>query len=205
MRLADLMWEGEEVFVVGGGASLRGFDFSRLKRAKTIAVNRAYERLPSAVLCSMDLAFWKTHGKNADALCAGPRVHVRVGAEKLPAFGPTHVVPCCADLRLPNPHLKPDWGTSLGSGLGCGGNSGFAAINLAHVLGARRIYLLGFDGTPGHWHDGYDQPPQGAVAYARMDASLRAIPTRVARTIANLNLNSEHKMFEHLDVGEVLT
>jgi hypothetical protein len=39
-----------------------------------------------------------------------------------------------------------------------GGNSGFQAINLAVLMGARRIVLTGYDMKPGadgrkHWHD----------------------------------------------------
>lgn len=46
-----------------------------------------------------------------------------------------------------------------------GGNSGYQAINLAYIWGARRIILLGFDmqhtGGKGHWHE--DHPGKKGV------------------------------------------
>ena len=40
-----------------------------------------------------------------------------------------------------------------------GNNSGFAALNVGYHLGAKKMYLLGYDmhssGTNTHWHDGY--------------------------------------------------
>jgi hypothetical protein len=43
------------------------------------------------------------------------------------------------------------------------GNSGFEAINLAYLTGARRVLLVGFDMKPGpsgerHWHDDHPAP-----------------------------------------------
>jgi acetyl-CoA acetyltransferase len=50
-----------------------------------------------------------------------------------------------------------DAGLSVGYGtINHGGNSGYQAINLAYMLGAARIVLLGFDmqatGGKTHWH-----------------------------------------------------
>ncbi|HCZ48509.1 MAG TPA: hypothetical protein DCZ11_05850, partial [Gammaproteobacteria bacterium] len=33
-----------------------------------------------------------------------------------------------------------------------GGNSGYQALNLAVLLGAERVILLGYDMHGGHWH-----------------------------------------------------
>ena len=50
-----------------------------------------------------------------------------------------------------------------------GNNSGYAAINLAYHLGAKRIILLGYDmgndGKRGHHHDGYPVPVTGDNIY----------------------------------------
>ena len=50
-----------------------------------------------------------------------------------------------------------------------GFNSGYAAINLAYHLGAKKIILLGFDmandGTQTHFHDGYPTRPAGDRIY----------------------------------------
>lgn len=218
--LSDGMWRGERVFVVGGGPSLRGFDWERLRGERCIAVNRAYEDLPRAVLLSMCLGFWKEHGgyvakERARQVRAfsSPHVsvHVRVGDEKLPAFGPSHIVPCCADLSRPNPHLEACWGTSLSTGLGCGGNSGFAAVNLADVLGAKTIYLLGFDMRPHpvtgrtcNYHDGYDQPPQDGVVYHRMRLAFDDVRTDIRARVVNLNCQSALRVFPYENPDKVI-
>ena len=50
-----------------------------------------------------------------------------------------------------------------------GNNSGYAAINLAYHLGAKRIILLGYDmrndGKKSHYHDGYPVPITGDNIY----------------------------------------
>ena len=44
-----------------------------------------------------------------------------------------------------------------------GRNSGFQALNMAVLAGAKRILLLGFDGRPGHFHGGHPRPTPNAV------------------------------------------
>jgi hypothetical protein len=45
-----------------------------------------------------------------------------------------------------------------------GGNSGYQAINLAYLWGAKRIILLGFDAKPvGDKHHWFGQHPEGLV------------------------------------------
>jgi len=40
------IWKGRRCFIVGGGTSLKGFDFSQLRGELVIAVNRAMEYVP---------------------------------------------------------------------------------------------------------------------------------------------------------------
>lgn len=224
MTLKTGQWKGERVFIVGGGPSLAGFDWSRLDGERVIAVNRAYEVLPRAIICSMDLTFWRLKGKYIEMLnhCRQsptggvapivPAVHVRVGDEKLPAAGPSQIVPCCADTSQPNPHLTAAWGTSLKTGLGCGGNSGFTAVNLADVLGARTIYLLGFDmrgheGGQAHWHDGYPPPQQKAAVYDRMMSAFEEVRPAIRADVVNLTVGgrpSRMSTFRRINAGFIL-
>lgn len=67
-----------------------------------------------------------------------------VGHDALPGLGPHEVLVRQAGHR--------GISQSFEAGIYTGGNSGFAAIQVAMVLGARKIYLLGFDGAP---------PPRG--------------------------------------------
>ncbi len=95
-----------------------------------------------------------------------------IGKDQLPEYGGT-VVSICARLAYPQkgkPIHVPDWVhlmqrnpvKALGRGhvLGWYGNTGACAINLALNMGARRVFLLGFDMKMGtqrnskpNWHD----------------------------------------------------
>ena len=71
-RVHDGDWSGERCFIVGGGPSLRGFDWGRLRGERVIAVNRAFEQLPFAdISVSLDERWhgWTTRGDLGD----GPR------------------------------------------------------------------------------------------------------------------------------------
>jgi hypothetical protein len=45
----DGEWAGDACFIIGGGASLKDFDFERLRgKGRIIVINRAYEHVPFA-------------------------------------------------------------------------------------------------------------------------------------------------------------
>ena len=139
------VWEGEDVFIIGGGSSLRNFDWSLLKTELTIGCNDAY-RL-GADICTVclfgDIKWYREH-------------HDQLSVWEGTAFS-------CV------PHLldkSPNWLWTLcrrKSGLhtdavGWNDNTGASAINLALLMGAYRVFLLGFDMKEGpaddpNWHD----------------------------------------------------
>jgi hypothetical protein len=63
--LPDGSWEDQRCFIIGGGESLKGFDFSKLKNELVIGVNRAYEVVDCTINYAMDnnLYRWITTGK----------------------------------------------------------------------------------------------------------------------------------------------
>jgi len=135
--------------IVAGGPSLKGFDFSLLDDCENvIAVNKAYTVLPCAKwIYFSDLRFWEAHKiyllKHSAEVITG---HKRVNHSQLTKY------------KFTSPK-----GLDLTPGcLRTGNNSGYAAINLAYHLGARVIYLLGFDmcqtKKDSHWHDGHGLP-----------------------------------------------
>lgn len=149
------------IYCVGGGPSLRGFDFSRLRGRRCVAVNRAFEVVPWAeVLFFMDLRFWNWYSR---------QVLETVSPE-------TRIVTAAAGIRHPRVEtvvarggagLETKWGF-----VRHGNNSGYAAVNIAVQLGARLVVLLGYDMRPDaggrhHWHDGYPVPQRPDV-YRRM-------------------------------------
>lgn len=132
-------------YIVGGGPSLLGFDWSCLKDKRVIAVNRSFEVLPDAeCVYFSDLRFWDWHKdslvKHRAKKISGIR---RMSHEAIETYKITGL-------------------TGLDMDPGClrqGNNSGYGAINLAVHLGAKEIILLGFDmqfsSGRSHWHDGY--------------------------------------------------
>lgn len=153
--LPDGSWAGQRCFIIGGGPSLAGFDFSSLAAELVIGINRAYERLDCTVMYSMDDRFFHLarrgdFGREAleryKSFC-GFRVWAHFHGEVPAGY---------LGVKLNSSEGLP---TSIAGGLGHGNNSGYSALLLAYCLGANPIYLLGFDmkgqGKDHNWHSGY--------------------------------------------------
>lgn len=131
-------WKGATVFIIGGGPSLRDFDFARLRGQKTIGCNAAY-RLGADIcnVCFFSDAPWFQSNYGDLAQFAG---RVVTHCEEL-----TGDEPWLLRMRRMEDGLHHD-------AIGYGGNSGCSAINLALIMGAARVVLLGFDCKPGPDH-----------------------------------------------------
>ena len=149
-------FEGETIYIIGGGPSLKNFDFRSLAGSRTIAVNKAMFFYPNAdVLYWTDSRFYTWYKNDIDnfkslkfTIKAGSQYNTDV---KILKKGKAHGLE-------KDPQI-----------LAHGFNSGYAAINLAYHLGAKRIILLGFDmsmsGLESHFHDGYPTVPAGNKVY----------------------------------------
>ena len=150
------IFNGETVYIIGGGPSLKNFDFRRLRGCKTIAINKAITFLPNAdVLYWTDSRFYTWYKNEVDNY-NGLKFTIKAGSQYT------------SDIQI----LKK--GKSYGiekdsETLAHGNNSGYASINLAYHLGAKRIILLGFDmandGKDTHFHDGYPTKSTGDQIY----------------------------------------
>lgn len=141
VKLADGMWQGREVYLVGSGPSAAGW---RAPPGElVVAAGRAGLVLdpPPSLWVSLDSVFWRKVGTVARPGCA--RVWIDTG-DLRPEV--EVVLPCAAPRSAGTPGNVLAWGRSLAEGVGGGGNSGYSALNLADVLGASRVYLVGFDG-----------------------------------------------------------
>jgi len=150
------LYEGETVYIIGGGPSLKNFDFRRLVGCKTIAINKAVLFHPSA-----DILYWTdgrfyTWYKNEVDNYRGLKFALKPGSQYTRDINV---------LRKGKPYGLEEDPEVLAHGF----NSGYAAINLAYHLGAKRIILLGFDmandGKETHFHDGYPARPSGDHIY----------------------------------------
>ncbi|MFX0140289.1 MAG: 6-hydroxymethylpterin diphosphokinase MptE-like protein [Candidatus Hodarchaeota archaeon] len=140
----------KKVFIIGGGPSLKCFDFKLLKNQNTIAVNFAAEKMfergfiptyfltadSGVIITSVMKDFWGLKDKCTTVVVMG---------EEHPNFKRAKSFLDDFDVRI-----KP-YRTDTGN-MGftfdefvTGKNTGFCALQYAVVLGFENIYLLGFD------------------------------------------------------------
>jgi hypothetical protein len=142
--IPDPIWKDEDAIIIGGGTSLASFDFARLAGRNVIGVNDAFKLGNRIVQCCIfGDASW--YHKNESMLPSAG----------MPIIS---VAPALTDLQFPWLHHLPREKSGLHKDR-CGWNfcTGAAAVNLALLFGARRVFLLGFDMQSGadgrpHWH-----------------------------------------------------
>ena len=166
--------------LLGGGPSLKGFNFSSLNGWNVVTINSSVFDFPNSKwFVTMDYTFLRKKRiqcGNVDQ--KNRRTFVGSSAKKVfvAGFG-GDLVPCdgtVIDRRL---NLKYDlglfdqvvWAKGYG-GIGTSfddfrssSDSGYSALQLAVILGFRNIYLMGFDfvtnGNLTHYHIGYGHNP----------------------------------------------
>lgn len=196
--LEDDAWKGQRCFIIGGGPSLKDFDFSKLKGELVIGINRAYERVDCTIAFSIDSQYyrWIVKGK--------------LGAEAKEKFdnfkgykvwlNSAYFIPCPEDIYLFNSIGGGEaFSWSLKNGLAGGCNSGYGALNLAVCLGANPIYLLGFDmkgdgEKQAWWHDGYPVKQPEKVYKKFIERFNNIAPEIKAKGIKVINLNPGSKL-----------
>ena len=194
-------WAGKRCFIIGGGPSLKGFDFSQLKGEKTIAVNRAFEYLDPSIAFFMDNDTF--YSKVMDGVF-GERTKERFVSHKMKVTLNISGVQYGNGVYSIPISERPEMTTDLKDGLFEGGNSGFAALNLAVCLGANPIYLLGFDmkvngsGKQSWFHGGYENPGKDGVYRAWIEYLNDAAPAikELGIDVINLNPDSGVRCFE---------
>jgi len=194
------MFTGETIYIIGGGHSLKNFNFDSLVGRKTIAINKAILYHEKAdVLYWTDGRFYTWFKNNIDSYKG-----LKFALKPLNAYTP--------DIQV----LKKGKQYGLETDpqiLAHGFNSGYAAINLAYHLGAARIILLGFDmcndGVISHFHDGYPTKPAGEHIYKdkflpgfkQLGLDLRAAGVQVMNATSYSRLN----VFPKISIEEALS
>jgi hypothetical protein len=135
-------WPEATIVCVGSGPTLTADDLAYVRgRAPVVAVNDAIRLAPWAdVLYSSDRGWWRHYARTVPdfaGLCVG--VGWKMGDASPIAHLPA--VQVLTHTGWEGLELAP-------TGLRTGGHSGYAAINLAVHLGARRIVLVGYTGGP---------------------------------------------------------
>jgi hypothetical protein len=145
-------WSDKPVVLIGGGASLKGFDFARLDAldAHIVAVNHAMFHVKCCAGVTIDRRFLREREDRIRAFLARST--------------PLYLArpPGSWEAKLPGCiHLANRTGGGLSADLHLlhGSTSGHAALNLAALKRARRIILLGYDYSlvdgADHYHDDY--------------------------------------------------
>lgn len=133
-------------YVIGSGPSLQGFDFDALPDGYRIGANKSAWIAKCDALVTIDKNFWRNHQSDIAAF-NGDKYITAEALQEQPDLGATIMK-----------HDRGD-GFSRVSDTLRGSNSGFAALNLAYLLGYTEIALLGFDfqweDGKSHFHDGY--------------------------------------------------
>jgi hypothetical protein len=138
------IWKDQDAFLIGGGPSLTGFNFSGLKGRNVIGCNDAcFLGFPPLSYCVFGDAGWWQRNREAIQKMPGPFVSN---------------APSIQHCNLPNVLKVGRWrdGLQTGNVLGWNYSTGALAMNLAVSLGASRIFLLGYDlrnqDKKSHWH-----------------------------------------------------
>lgn len=121
----SVIFEDHPVTIIGGGPSLQGFDFSVLQ-GKILAINSAVFHCHADAMVTLDRRWMKKH-------------YNQVSGQ----------LPILSNREIDNyPVTKIDTNPEVDKA----NMSGPIAMDIAFKLGARRVYLLGFDG-------GYNEKP----------------------------------------------
>jgi hypothetical protein len=208
------------VWIIGGGPSLRGFDFSMLKGEIVLGVNRAYELdcITCSVISDPRLKDWieaGTLGEEALKKWNNLRVvKLFTVLENTPLVSPEQdpVYVCYWNREI---DAKPKTGRFSLKDLGYSNNTGLRALQVALALGAKDIRLLGFDMGGGEsiqseqqwFHEGYPKSSrQNNSTYKRMIPKFQEVANQAAAlgvSITNYSMGSGLHYFPKKELASV--
>jgi hypothetical protein len=196
-------WLEQDAFIIGGGSSLKGFDFATLRGHNCLGVNDAFRLGPEVCprLIFGDDTWWQQTKFDVENYAkAGGRVY--------------SIAPASINLHVPWLEVcrRVDDGWSSGEHLGWNRSTGAAAINLAVNLGAKRIFLLGFDCGPGdnrktHWHT-HRRIPTPDHSFNRFLPGFALVARKLQEchpnvTVFNVSPNSRLEHWQKISFGEM--
>jgi hypothetical protein len=162
----------DSVFVVAGGPSLSGFDFSLLDGKDVIAVNKAVDHIKKpSYFVTVDYTYLSKSDHSIKTYSDRGIKTVFIASTSLSKKNDTYVDTkhniTYSRLNEFNHIVESNCSVNAESGFSSnftnfanGTNSGFCAVQLAISLGYKNIYLLGFDyntdGERTHFHNSYN-------------------------------------------------
>lgn len=136
-----------DIYIIGGGSSLKGFEFGKLKGKRTCGVNVSAFLHGTNDIFSLDHNFIHNYHKDINKSNFDNVILCPV-KERIDLYSKLYTVPVQWYYRKRNIDWEDDkviWGH----------NSGIAAIVYYVKQGVKSIGLLGFDMKQGHYHKCY--------------------------------------------------
>lgn len=183
-------------FLLGGGQSLAGFDFSQLHSEVTIGINVVFKFYEPTILIWADSGIYAKYKEEIDRLKC-----IKYALEKI-------IRPDYKDVLSfkKTPQFYHEDGLEKGLFGGKGGYfTGILAVSLAISLGYSPIYLLGYDGgkigDKLHFHNLYEREKEERV-FVNMNKSYDVFKDY---EIYNCSLQSKITQFPKVSIDEVLS
>lgn len=164
---AQSLADAPRVWVIGGGPSLRDFNWELLKGEVVIGANRAFEKPHVGITITIDPLFERlsTNGDLGSEQRKAWREYKGVKIYAACETDPPRSDDVVLAPRMTN--KQDDVIPPRVDNIGKASNSGYAGVKLAWAMGAKRIYCLGFDmagegGRQAWFHSGYPEVhPEG--------------------------------------------
>lgn len=201
MKLQNGMWKNRRCFVVGGGPSLKTFDWELLTNELWIGINAAWLYATPTISYTHDKRCLDHFGK-APYKGDWNQLPCRVHKHKDQVAGAKYK-------EVIGLNAAKAWGKSLEHGIFPANNAGVGALNLAEILGANPIYLLGFDmktdGKDNQFHKvyppGWKQPDKVYKVFRKDFSKIRCF---LKSTVINITPGSALDCFEKQTIKEIL-
>ena len=206
-------WSDKTVFLVGGGPSLCGFDFSRLAGVgHAVGVNQAMLDIPFCVAgVTLDNIFSKQRHAEMCGFAQYTQLYLALGDIW---WRSTTVIPGAVYLRdrnSPVPWANPGLSAKADE-IQRGATSGYVALGLAVLKRAKRIVLLGYDyrveGSRHHYHNEYPwhtlANDKSLHVWATQFDSAAADCARLGVEVVNASPDSALTAFPKMTINEAL-
>lgn len=211
---ADGEWQGHRCFLIGNGPSVRLYKPKVLNNflsgEKSIGINRAYELLPDVTISLASDAHYYNNLSNPKNKNwpEYKKYHAYQGVKCWVDSANRHMDDCYYVKNIGRAGIS----ASLKDGIYCHSNTGYSAIQLAIVLKANPIYLIGFDlcqDQQGHTHF-HDYPTNGnhlnnwrVFSSGLVELYSLIKKYRPALQIINLSPISRVRFWQKMDLDEV--
>jgi len=210
-------WEGRRCFILCGGPSLEGFDFSQIREEHSIGINKSFLYFPTTINYSMDARFYDalTFPNRNDS--ESNRIHNlwKGYSGRKVVLKYDRKAKLDESVFYVNSLKKPVISLDVQYGIYAGNNSGFGGMMLAIALGCKEIYLLGVDlkidekKKKTHFHEGYRKQniknlikalERFKMEFERFAGNIEKLGIKVI----NCNLNSALNCFSKKDIKGIL-